>query len=269
MGKLAGDVPAGNGSASVAAGLPCLSSNNCTENASNRLSTQAKKSAAALAWNVKFMCDKHGLERVGFLTLTFADHVLDMREASKRFHSLTTHVLNARYADWIKVGERMVSGRIHFHLLVALPQDIRSGFDFEATIRRDYRSAGAYIRGEWAFWRRTAKAYRFGRTELLPIKSTEEAIGRYVGKYIAKHMEQREEGDKGVRLVSYSKGAKMAVTRFSWTSPGAQAWRRKVKAFAWLQFQMHGIPPTMKGLALALGPRWAYKWREFILSLPD
>lgn len=269
MGELSANASAGCEAGREAAALPCLNSNNSNENASNRLSTQARKSAAALAWNVKYMCEKHGLERVGFLTLTFADHILVMAEASKRFNCLATGVLKKRYSDWIKVGERMVSGRIHFHLLVALPHDIRTGFDFDAVMQGDYRSAAKYLRSEWSFWRATAKAYRFGRTELMPIKSSEEAIGRYIGKYIAKHLAQREEADKGARLVSYSKGAKMAGTRFSWASPGAQAWRRKVKAFAWLQFQMHGVPPTMRGLAMALGPRWAYKWREFILSLPD
>ena len=250
--------------------LPCLSSNNSIrEHASDRLSSQQNKAAAALGWNVKALAEKHGLDRIGFLTLTFGNHVTCLKEAQRRFNSLTSNALRVRYPVMIRVIERMKSRRIHYHLLVVLADDIRTGFDFDAIERRDYRSASPAIRKEWAFLRKAAKTYGFGRTELFPIKSTEEAIGRYMGKYISKHLEAREEGDKGARLVTYSTGARMAVTRFSWVTPGAQAWRRKVKAFAWIQFQMHGIPPTMKGLAIALGPRWAFKWREFILMLPD
>lgn len=204
---------------------------------------------------------------VGFLTLTFADHVTDVKEASKRFNSLASNVLNGRYADWVRVLERQKSERIHYHLLVALRDDIRTGVDFEGLARRDYSTAGKVLRGEWAFWRSTARKYRFGRTELLPIKSSEEAIGRYVGKYISKHLEARKEADKGARLVAYSSGARMAVTRFSWTSSGAQEWRRKVRIFAWMMWETQGIPPTMNGLRSGLGPRWAYRWREFILTL--
>lgn len=259
----------GRDGAEPAGGLPCLSSNNSIGgHESNRLSTQHRKAAAALAWNVKAMCERHGIERVGFLTLTFSDHVTDVKEASKRFNSLASNVLNGRYADWVRVIERQKSERIHYHLLVAMGEDIRTGVDFARLADRDYSTAGKALRGEWAFWRSTARKYRFGRTELLPIKSSDEAIGRYVGKYIAKHIEARKDEDKGARLVAYSKGARVAVTRFSWVSPGAATWRRKVRTFAWMMFQSQGIPPTMHGLRVALGPRWAYRWREFILALP-
>lgn len=261
-----------HGEGGEAAPLPCLSSNNCItvspENASKRLSCQHKKSAAALSWNVKAMAEKYGLERVGFLTLTFADHVLQVSEAQRRFKSLANNILRIRYQAWMAILERQKSGRLHFHLLVVLPQDIRTGFDFLAISQHDYRSAGSFLRSEWAFWRKTAKAYGFGRTELFPIRSTEEGIGRYVGKYIGKHMEARQDEDKGARLVRYSSKARYAVTRFSWASPGAADWRRKVKSFAWMLFESQGITPTMAGLREALGPRWAYRWREFILALP-
>jgi hypothetical protein len=252
--------------------LPSLSSNisieTCPQKGSNRLSCQHKKSAAALAWNVQAMAEKYGLERVGFLTLTFSDHVLLVSEAQRRFNSLASNILRGRYLAWLSIIERQKSGRLHFHLLVALPHDIRTGFDFEAIGRQDYRSACPYLRSEWAFWRGTAKLYGFGRTELLPVRSTAEGIGRYVGKYISKHLGARREEDKGARLVRYSTRARFAVTRFSWASAGSALWRSKVKAFAWMMFEVRGCTPTMRGLREALGPHWAYKWREFIMGLP-
>ena len=250
--------------------LPCLFSNNSTETGSSRLSSQARKSASALAWNVQTMAEKWGLERLGFLTLTFADHVLDGREAQRRFNSLASHVLRARYPAYIRVMERQKSGRIHYHLLVVLDADIRTGFDFEAVAKHNYRSAGSRLRAEWSFWRQTAKTYGFGRTELLPVKSTSEGIARYVGKYISKHLQARQDDDKGLRLVEYSQGARMASTRFQFATEGSASWRRKLKLFASLICKARGYPaPSMAALSKLLGPRWAYNWREFILSLPD
>ncbi len=252
------------------ASLPCLFSNNSNKEGSSSLSTQARKAASALAWNVQAMAEKWGLERLGFLTLTFADHVIEGREAQRRFNSLSTRVLRVRYPAFIRVLERQKSGRIHYHLLVVMDEDIRSGFDFDGVARHDYRSASSRLRAEWTFWRRTAKEYGFGRTELLPVKSTSEGIARYVGKYISKHLGARQEADKGLRLVEYSQGARMASTRFQFATKGAASWRRKLKLFASIVCKARSYPvPSMRALSELLGPRWAYAWREFILSLPD
>jgi hypothetical protein len=214
--------------------------------------------------NVQAMCERCGIDRVGFLTLTFAEHVLDPKEAQRRLHSLTTHVLKPRYGRVIRVIERQKSGRIHYHLLVDVGVDIRSGVDFRALAQGDYRSAGPRLRAEWAFWRRTARRYGFGRTELLPVMSTSEAIGRYVGKYISKHLEHREERDRRVRLVSYS-GQRVASTRFAWASGGAREWRRKLRAFVHMLFDSGAIgSPTIQAMRLRFGPRWARYWRDSI-----
>lgn len=214
------------------------------------------------------MAERHGIERLGFLTLTFADHVLDAAEASRRKNSLVTHVIRPRYGSALWVVERQKSGRIHYHLVVALEQDIRTGVDFAAIARRDYRTAGAALRSEWAFWRRTAPAYGFGRTELLPVMSTAAAISRYVGKYIGKHLEARQEADHGVRLVG-TVGPKVATTKFGWVSPRAAEWRARAQAFADM---LHGagaiLAPTPEGMRLKFGKRWAWQWRDSIATFP-
>lgn len=230
-----------------------------------------RKVAAALAWNVAHLCGQYGIERVGFLTLTFADHVTDVREASRRFNSLATHVLRKRYAAFIRVLERQKSGRIHYHLLVVLPDDIRTGADFAAFEKRDYKTANNHLRREWAFWRHTAPAYRFGRTELLPIRSNGDALGQYVGKYIGKHIGQRHERDKGARLVSYSQGARMATSKHAAVSKYPNEWRAKVLTFSRM---VQAWKPQLRVECLddighALGDkRWSYNWRDFILALP-
>ena len=103
--------------------LPCLNSNISTEIAS----TQHRKAASALGWNVFALAQKHGLENLGFLTLTFKDHVLDVKEAQRRLNSLLTHIIKPRYQDYIGVLERQKSGRIHYHLLVVIGFDIPPG----------------------------------------------------------------------------------------------------------------------------------------------
>jgi hypothetical protein len=67
---------------------------------------------------------------------------------------------------------------------------------------------------------------------MVPIRSSAEAISRYVGKYISKHIGNREERDKGVRLAGFSKGARIGTSRFAWATPGSWVWRRKLKILA-------------------------------------
>ena len=235
----------------------------------NTLSPQQRKSAAALAWNVQAMCDDYGVERIGFLTLTFAEHITSAKESQRRYNSLRSGVLHDQYPAIIRVLERQKSGRVHYHLLVVLDTDIRTGFDFEAAKQRDYRSACQELKQQWSFWRKTAKQYGFGRVELLPIKSTREAIARYVGKYISKHISQRLPEDRGLRLVEYSGKGRIANTRFSWQTTGAKEWRRKLGSFAKLMGELYGFPGEMpySQMKSLLGATWAYKHREFIVDL--
>jgi hypothetical protein len=253
--------------------LPCRSLETAQPNG---LTGPHRKTATALSLNVSHLCQKYGIDRVGFLTLTFADHVLCPKEAQRRFNSLATHVLKVRYSDYIRVIERQKSGRLHYHLLVALPDDIRTGFDFGAVSRQDYSSANNHLRREWAFLRKTVKAYGFGRTELMPVKGTSDALGQYVGKYIGKHIGVRKIEDKGVRLVALTRGARMATSRH--TPIGSQydaAWRGKVETFARqmtialrIKNRYHPGIHCIEDIASNFGNRWAYHWRDYIFSLP-
>ena len=262
--------------------LPCLYRNNSIEikektqwkviktilSKQKAESQKYRKTSVALSVNVQEMAIKYGLENLGFLTLTFKDHVTNIKDASHRFNSLASNILNIRYKGFIKVMERQKSGRIHFHLIIALSSDVRTGFDFVAISKSNYKSANKFLRSEWLFWRKTAPKYRFGRTELLPIKSSSEAIGRYVGKYISKHLESRVPEDKGARLVSYSKTCRTMNTKFGWVTEGATQWRLKVRAFAYLVSARTGCEPTMEGLKAQFGPKWAYNHRQIIADMP-
>ena len=244
--------------ARAAAALPCLNTINCNEEGEkgglSGLSAGHKKTAYALEQNVLLLAKRHGLERIGFLTLTFARQVVAYKKAQSALHSLITGVIKPRYSEFITVMERMTSGRIHYHLLVSVAQDIRTGFDLEAVQRGDYRSAGDYLRLEWRFWRATAPKYGFGRTALLPIKRTAEGVAKYVGKYIGKHIGQRLPEDKGARLVRYSKGANPVGTRFSWKTVGAGQWRAKLGALC------HSLNYTPENFTERLGEDFGKNW---------
>jgi len=97
------------------------------------------RTAFALEENVKLLAESFGINRLGFLTLTFADLVTSIKEAQRRFSSLRTHVLGVRYPASIAIVERgTISGRLHFHLLVVCPEDIRTGFNFGGCRSGDY-----------------------------------------------------------------------------------------------------------------------------------
>jgi hypothetical protein len=245
--------------------LPCPpKSNNSTE--PTTFPASAGRTAYALSVNVGDAVDRWGIANSGFLTLTFADHVLDPKEAQRRLNSLTTHVLRPRYGGAVRVFERQKSGRIHYHLLVNVGRDIRTGFSFSAAAKGDYKSASKALRDEWAFWRRTAKLYRFGRTELLPIMSSAAAVSRYVGKYISKHFDAREPRDSGVRLVSYI-GPKVASVKFMWAGGGARTWRAGLEALVRDLARSGQIDsPTVEAMRRAYGQRWAWSWRDQIAA---
>jgi hypothetical protein len=254
------------GEAAPADGLPCLSSNNCinkTDKANTVLGTH-KRMAFIVAFEIIELAREFGLERLGFLTLTFADHVTDIREAQKRFHSIRTNVIAKRYERAIGVWERHQSGRIHFHLVVVMKSDIRTGVDFAAFDRKDYRTAKPALRAEWNFWLANADKYHFGRHELKPIKSNAEGIARYVGKYISKHITQRLPQDRGarvVRFIGFKPGMRKASLKFSWATANGWLWRRKTAQFA----QRFGIT-NLEQMRRHFGPRWAYHLQDTICS---
>jgi hypothetical protein len=246
--------------------LPCLKRNNGDKEEKGALSEAEKiasnpppsgaKTAYALTENVRSLCERYGIEKIGFLTLTFPDNVQSIEEAQRRFHNLQRRVLRDMFPVRIMVKERQKRGAWHYHLLVVCSGDIQTGFDFGAfaawaqlseafkklsaagceppeetvttcnSIEREYiRSASPLLRDYWRTLRESLPAYGFGRHELMPVKSGAEVIGKYVGKYIRKHITNRKPEDKGARLVSYTKGAKTATTRFSWVGGRAALWR--------------------------------------------
>jgi hypothetical protein len=264
---------------SGASSFPCLFSNNSIQNNVSlsdkslisaveiALSAYQKKSAETLYLNVKRLVSlAPSIGHVGFLTLTFKDNITDSKVAYDRFRSFNSNflALSPDFGHWICVKEPQKRGAWHFHLLVILAQDILTGFDFQAISQGDYRSASPYLRQLWSILRRSLPKYGFGRSELLPIKSNGEGIGRYIGKYISKGIKGRSGDQKGVRLVTYSKGWSRHSVKFQWNTKGSAEWRRKVKLFAW-----ENRCADLHELKEKFGPTWAYSRQSVIQDIDE
>lgn len=252
--------------------LPCLKRNNCTEDpAADRLAralAYSLRGAYGLELNARELC-KRGLERIGFLSLTLADQLYwwdktDWREAQKRFHSLRSHVLKELFEDWMVVLEPQKSGRIHWHLLVVCHENIREGINFAEIAQKNYRSANPALHKLWTILREKMPEYGFGRHELLPIKTTGEAIAKYIAKYLGKSLHNCAHVNKKpprMRRVRYSLGWKVCSMRFQWYRKG-KAWRA---ALAWVCPQF-GLTDE-RDMALLFGPKWAYLHGTTIMDL--
>jgi len=274
-----------SGGAVGAASLPCLYSNNSIgapePDEWRKLQSNHKKTADKLKRAVHWLADHYGIEHIAVLTLTST--LKDARSFTKRLDSINSNLLRGRYHDWVRVIERQENGNLHAHYVVALRWDVRTGFDWDQArlayefqrVRRYTLARAAWVKAanaavnghllrvEWKFWRDKSGKYGLGRTEILPVKSTGEAIARYVGKYVSKHIGNRREEDKGVRLMATSKGVKVGTTAFAWHSPRSTLWRMRVRDFALFNGCF-----DMAQLKAKFGPRWAYVHFDTIMGIP-
>lgn len=228
-----------------------------------------RKQAEALTQNILWLARTFGAERIGFLTLTFADDCKSRAEASRRFNSALTNAIRRRYKCGVVVSERTKRGVIHFHLVVPTGADIRTGINFAECFpksgRGNYRSAPEALRAEWAWLRENLHRYGFGRHQLQPMREVPEALAVYVGKYISKSWNERTDDDKGARLVRYfgrwtvgnAKCSPPWTARHGVLSPQARAWRECMKQVG-LATKLAGIEITPQNARVAMGRRWAW-----------
>ncbi len=216
-------------SAAAPAALPCLPSEQLNPNTFYRGAKSQRSSAQRLILEVQSMVRKWGLERLGMLTLGFEDPPpKTIKEASRRFNSLATNAkFSHRYQAWVAVIERAPkTGRLHFHLVVVMHGDIRTGFKHEEIKCKNYSSACKLLRDEWAFLRKNVTKYGFGGyVQLTPVRTDVDSFAGYLAKYLVKQFGSRS-GDKGARLVRYSKGWKTVHGPFTWIGER----KRKIEA---------------------------------------
>ena len=272
--------------------LPCLfvtTQSKTTGNEQNLLSSKADislsayaKKAETLFINLDGLIKRVGIERVGFVTLTFAERIVTFKEASKRFNNISISTLKPAGLEYIAVPERQESGRFHFHLAAAFPYDIRSGFDFAtcllAVIAKDNgnwdefrrlqsiycRSANRDLHKFWSLLRSDkVTRHGFGRCETLPILSNAAALARYVGAYVTSAGLSRLVSDKGMRSVRYSLLERLATCRWSWADGNGATWRRGCMILGLV------LEITYENLEEKFGKKWAWKLKESITVLGE
>jgi hypothetical protein len=180
----------------------------------------------------------------------------------------------------VNVKEHQSRGAWHYHMIISLSGDVRTGFDFDlydkwlldtnprkgGKLKREgtFPTGSRYLRFLWSELGSALVKYGFGKIFTLEPIRDETAISYYIGKYISKHVGQRPDQDKGVRLINYSKNwVKNSVNR-AWNTRNAQSWRSKVQTFA-----LECGCTEFYQLSEKLGSTWAYKYQEEILyTLP-
>ena len=230
------------------------------------------RTAFTFGENVAQFFRDYPFEQIAMFTVAFEYVVKTPKEAARRFDSFNSNWLRKQDHVWIRVCEPHKDKRPHYHFLIWVGEDIRTGFDFEAFIasqdefqkngrtprfeqlRKQYIvSAPEALRKLWGDLRREAKAAGIGRTELLPIRKKGEAVGAYVGKYLAKGSPYRVGAWKGARLVSYcQKAPRRASSRFSWVESGREFREWAAEVSEWLDCDHDTISEVC-------GPRWAWK----------
>ena len=272
---------------------PCLYSNNsiqppsstsqplnsdsisdCIQACTGLLSPYHKRQAETLHLNVKRLVETcESPNNIAFLTLTFAENITDPKEAYSRLRSFKTNFLskNENYGNYVQVTERQKRGALHYHLVIQLAADIKTGFNFDqydewlkgSRKKGTFPTGNDYIKTLWHELSENLEKYGLGRIfSLEPIRSNTDAIARYVGKYVSKHLGSRTDEDKGLRLINYSRGWTKNSVRFAWHTKNASLWRAKLELFA----KHHGCSEFYQ-LHEKLGTGWAYRYADDIMNI--
>ena len=91
------------------------------------LQTAHRQTAYALRTNAIEFVSHYGIDRCGFLNLTFQDRLYPIPARKKMSKAL--HVLADYCIDWIYTMGLGRNRRIHYHALVACADNLREGID--------------------------------------------------------------------------------------------------------------------------------------------
>jgi hypothetical protein len=234
----------------------------------HQIAAMNRKRKYCLALECESIGKQYGEDSCAFMTIGFADPQAqtDPDEAERRFHSLWGNYLSEKFHAAVSVRERgEKNGLIHFHIFGALKFGVKAGFNFDALVNRKGRGTNANprLRKLWKELRLRLPKFGFAsRVQCTPIKANVEAIGNYLGKYMAKAYDCRHEDDKHRRLIRRTRNVQRpATTRFTWVSPFAWVRRERLRRFAFNNGYYE-----LEALRSRLGVRVEYQRREDIAA---
>lgn len=152
---------------------------------------------------------------------------------------------------------------LHFHLFVITHEPIE--VLWKTNGKHVPGSQNQYLAQMWKDIRESLQGYGsgvlkrgFGRSELLPVRSSAEAISRYVSKYLVKGTAMRyvpgEVDLKGARLINYTRDCPRKVLGpFSWANDTAALYRR----FVGHSLLLAGVDSIDRAKHV-IGPKWGW-----------
>lgn len=195
------------------------------------------KSQLLLGVTIDNLFRKHSVERVLFVTLTFAKPTSSVESAKKRFASFLNQI-RKRYSGYLWVMEPHASGKIHYHLLIPSGFNAHEGTDvFEwaedfLTVDQRKRFMNPKLRTESDWWEAKVKNYGFGVSEVAPVYSTAEALRKYCTKQGWTNSFWDYEDMSGFRFWGCSTEFKSGSVKFSWNTTGGVRWRQFLATWA-------------------------------------
>jgi hypothetical protein len=115
-----------------------------------------------------------GITKPGSAALTKEEFQADFELFAVRF-------LRREFKRFFWVGERQPGTRDwHVHWLGDMGYDLRTGFSFEQYVRGDYRSVPVRLRNAWRRIADGASVMGYGRSDLLPIRTTAHDLVSYL-----------------------------------------------------------------------------------------
>lgn len=202
-----------------------------------------------------------GRRHVVFVTLTLAEPDRDLAASNRRLSALLAQLRKLQPAlQYLWVVDAGASDRLHYHVLVALPDNVRAGTDFSV-----YRTPGrpplAKIRAAvndatrrfWDLLDGLAVIHGFGRTEVFPLRKATAAVARYLVKNFRNLQSRRVVSDARRRTWGMSAGAPRPPrpNDFALNHPGSTHHRARIAEAA----QQVGIS-SLDEAAYLLGSRW-------------
>ena len=212
-----------------------------------------------------------GVRHLAFVTLTFRDAVT-VKEAQRRWNNFNSNFLRDWVGvDWVCVGEMQRRGVPHYHLVMRLPWDCRTGFD----LSKPHPQKGMIAQGlnprVWEFWREMKRALRsagFGEmAHMQPVRGSA-SICKYVAKYIGKDDENAVlsgvNWPKYSRRIRVSRGFRCvgAIGTFAWVNAGRE-WRLFLARVAAV------LDATEETFGRLVVPQWSYKLLQMLESNED
>lgn len=203
------------------------------------LSARFKKSQCLLRHTIENLFERHRLQCVLIIALTFASEIRSTKEAQRRLNSLLNPVRRRYPLGYLWVLQPQISGRIHFHLLVPTSSNLWEGSCiaiWESEVKHSFEdkvsAMGPALLAEHQWWQEKAASHGFGRTEVAPVYSNGKAVACYLSKQDWRHGHWPFEEKKAFQFWRCSRNLSCGNLNFSWLTPNGTKLRKAKEAWA-------------------------------------